>query len=377
MSNHWKIFNHSGTHRILVTKELPGSRWLEVLTDSNYKVEVNSSKTITSKKELKAKLEDKCVGIIGQLTEDWDEELFVAFKNAGGKVYSNYAVGYDNIDIEAATKNEIAIGNTPGVLTETTAEMAVALTFACARRIVESDHYMRNGKFEGWLPGLFLGERLTGKTVGIVGAGRIGSAYAIMMAHGFRMNVIYYSRTKNERLEKKIACYNNYETKGNGSPITIRKADSLEELLTQADVVSLHTALNQETHHLIKTEQLSLMKDTAILINTSRGPVIDEAALANFCKKKPDFRVGLDVFENEPSINKDLKKLDNVTVTPHTASATRWTREAMAILAALNVKGVIEKYPIWERKSVEPFLQESFPKAIPSIINAQKLQTGS
>jgi len=374
MPNQWKIYNHSGTHRILVTKELPGSSWLKILTDSNYLVEVNSSKSKTSKKELKAKLEDKCAGVIGQLTENWDKELFMTLRKAGGKVYSNYAVGYDNIKLEAASKNKIAIGNTPGVLTETTAEMACALTFACARRIVESDHFMRSGKYDGWLPGLLLGERLTGKTLGIVGAGRIGSAYAIMMAYGFRMNIIYYSRTKNEKLAEQINCYNDYEIKEGDSSINIRKVDSLDELLTQSDVVSLHTVLNEETHHLIKAEQLSQMKDHAILINTSRGSVIDEKALANHCKNNHDFKVGLDVFEDEPSMNNGLKKLANVTVTPHTASATRWTREAMAILAALNINGIIEGYPLWDKESMEPFLQKPIPKATPSIVNAQLLE---
>lgn len=148
------------------------------------------------------------MGVIGQLTETWDAELFKALKKAGGKEYCNYAVGVDNVDLNAATEYQIAVRNTPGILTETTAEMAVALTLACARRIVESDEYLRADQFKGWFPGLFLGERLKGKTLGIIGTGRIGLKYAKMMSYGFKVNLIYYSRRKNEELENSIVRFN-------------------------------------------------------------------------------------------------------------------------------------------------------------------------
>jgi hydroxypyruvate reductase 1 len=169
MSN-WKVFNKTGETRVLVTKMLPGVEWLNILIDANYKIEVNLSNEVTTKPEIIEKIGTNCRAIIGQLTENWDEELFQIFSSAGGVVYSNYAVGYNNVNVKAATKSEIAIGNTPGVLTEATSEMAVALTMACARRIVEADSFMRKGYFKGWLPNLFLGKRLYRGTVGIIGA---------------------------------------------------------------------------------------------------------------------------------------------------------------------------------------------------------------
>lgn len=367
--NRWKIYNPSSDLRILVTKMLPGKKWIDLLINAGLRVEINTSDKITSKRVLLEKIGNNCVGVIGQLTETWDAELFKALKNAGCKVYCNYAVGVDNIDINAATECQIAVGNTPGVLTEATAEMAVALTLACARSIVEADQYLRADQFEGWLPGLFLGEQIKGKTVGIIGTGRIGLKYSKIMAYGFKVNLIYYSRRKNEELESSIVRFNYLLKENNEDPISVIKADSLKELLIKADIVSLHVPLNKETNHLIQTEHLSIMKDTAILINTSRGAVIHEAALAEHCAKNKNFKAGLDVFENEPAVNDKLKKLKNVTLTPHTASATRWTREAMAKIAALNIYGIIKGFPYWYKEDMRPFLEKEPPKAVPSIIN--------
>jgi len=373
LSNNWKIFNKTGKHRVLITKMLPGRVWLDILLQSDYMVEVNISKEITTKKELINKIGNNCKAVIGQLTENWDLELFQVLRNAGGEVYCNYAVGYDNVNVEAATENHIAICNTPGVLTETTAEMTLALTLACARRIVEADKFMRKGKFNGWLPDLFLGKRLCGKIVGIIGAGRIGSNYGLMMTRAFQMDLIYFDSTKSIELEKEIDSYNDYLKTINCDPVKMKRADSVEEVLQTADVVSLHTPLNEDTYHLITADRLSMMKTDAILINTSRGPIIDEAALAKYCRDNTSFKVGLDVFEDEPFINKNLKKLSNVTITPHIASATGWTREGMARLAALNVKGILENFPAWESDNIDPFLKEQPPKAIPSIVNAELL----
>ncbi len=373
MFDNWEIYNKNGTSRILVTKMLPGSGWLDVLLKSNYSVEVYGSDSTISKEELLEKIGGYCAGVIGQLTERWDSDLFQALRNAGGKVYCNYAVGYDNIDLEAAAQNRIAVGNTPGVLTETTAEMAVALTLSCARRIVEADGFMRSGYYKGWLPNLFLGQLLRGKTVGIVGAGRIGSAYALMMCQGFHMNLIYHSRNENKRIENTLNKYNDFLRETNSDTIRVKRADSLKEVLEISDVVSLHVPLTKETHHLIRTAQLSVMKKDAILINTSRGAVIDEIALADHCQNNENFRAGLDVFEEEPMINQKLKGLPNVTVTPHIASATHWTREGMAKLAALNILGFLEHYPLWRKDDMGPFLGNNPPKAIPSIVNADAL----
>ncbi|MEN8235746.1 MAG: NAD(P)-dependent oxidoreductase, partial [Actinomycetota bacterium] len=188
----WAVHNPDGDRRVIVTKELPGDRWLEILVAAGCRVEVCTSTTVLSSDEIAAHIGDACNGVIGQLTEDWSTDLFAKLAAAGGSVYSNYAVGYDNVDVDGASAAGIAVGNTPGVLTETTAEMAVSLTFATARRIVEADRYMRGGHFVSWLPTLFIGQRLHGRTVGIIGAGRIGSAYARMMVEGFKMNLVYF-----------------------------------------------------------------------------------------------------------------------------------------------------------------------------------------
>lgn len=209
-SNGWEVFNKSGRSRVVVTKMLPGREWLDFLLDADYRVDVNSSRAITGKTELIERIGSNCKAVIGQLTENWDSELFRALGAAGGKAYCNYAVGYNNVDVEAATENNIAVGNTPGVLTETSAEMALALTLACARRIVEADNFTRAGNFDGWLPDLFLGNRLWRGTVGIIGAGRIGAAYALLMVRAFQMNLKYFSPRQNTDLENEIDSYNDY-----------------------------------------------------------------------------------------------------------------------------------------------------------------------
>lgn len=369
----WTTYNSAGSRRVVVTKELPGKRWLEILTQADCQIIICTSLDILTVDEIKTAMGDRCDGAIGQLTEDWGADLFQALKASGAKAYSNYAVGYNNVDLEAATLQGIPVGNTPGVLTETTAEMAVCLTFAAARRVVESDIFMRQGRFHGWLPKLFLGELLRGKTVGVVGAGRIGSAYARMMVEGHKMNLIYYNRSPNKRIEDFVAVYGEF-LKGRGEePVTCRRAENVEELLREADVVSLHTDLNESTHHLINEERLSLMKKNAILVNTGRGPVIDENALVAHCQKHPDFRAALDVFEDEPEMKPGLTDLDNVVIVPHIASATSWTREGMAILAASNVAGILMGYPAWQNPNILPFLGNEPPQAAPSILNAKAL----
>ena len=156
----WKVYNPSGKRRVVVTKELPGDRWLKILAQADVRVEYGTETRILKVSEIKAAIGNRCDGAIGQLTEAWGNTLFAALRKAGGTVYSNYAVGYNNVDVDAATKRGIPVGNTPGVLTETTAEMAVALTLSAARRVPEADVYMRGGSYEGWLPTLFLGELL-------------------------------------------------------------------------------------------------------------------------------------------------------------------------------------------------------------------------
>lgn len=369
----WMVHNPSGSRRVVVTKELPGDRWLKILAHADCLVEICTSSDILSTGEIEEAIGNRCHGAIGQLTEEWGEKLFAALKTAGGKVYSNYAVGYNNVDLDAATMKEIPVGNTPGVLTETTAEMAIALTFTTARRVVEADQFMRGGKFKGWLPNLFLGKLLWRKTVGVIGMGRIGAAYARMMVEGHKMNTIYYDLYQNKALEEYISAYGKFLKMRDEKPVTCTRAESVEELLRKADIVSLHPVLDDTTHHLLNGERLALMKEDAVLINTSRGPVIDETALVSHCQRHPNFRVGLDVFEDEPEAKPGLAELDNVVIVPHIASATIWTREGMATLAASNVAGILMGYPAWQEKDISLFLTTNPPKAAPSIVNAKEL----
>ncbi len=353
---------------------MPGNRWLKILAEADARVEYGTETRILRVSEIKAAIGDRCDGAIGQLTENWGNTLFVALRKAGGTAYSNYAVGYNNVDIDAATKIGIPVGNTPGVLTETTAEMAVALTFAAARRVPEADVYMRGGNYEGWLPTLFLGELLCRKTVGVVGAGAIGTAYAKMMVEGLKMDFIYYDIHQNRGLETYLREYSRFQKTQGEAPVKVTRATTVEEVLENADVVSLHPLLDETTHHLINAKRLRLMKRDAILVNAARGPVIDEAALVAHCKKNPEFKAALDVFEDEPKMKPGLSRLKNVVIVPHIASATRWTREGMATLAASNVAGILRGWPV----STDPgrileFVEGKGPKAAPSIVNSKEL----
>ncbi len=372
-SKKWQTHNPSGSKRVVVTKELPGDRWLNILTAADCKIEICTSPDVLSGAEIIAAIGNVCDGAIGQLTETWDDALYAALKAAGGTAYSNYAVGFNNVDVDAATRHGIPVGNTPGVLTETTAQMAVALTFAAARRVGEAERFLRAGRYKGWLPSLFMGNLLWRKTVGVVGAGRIGAAYALMMVEGHKMNLVYYDPYQNDALEDQIAQYGNFLKSQGRAPVTCKRAETIEELLQEADCVSIHTILDDSTHHLINAERLALMKVDAIIVNTSRGPVIDEAALVAHCQKHPEFKAALDVFEDEPKMKPGLVDLDNVVIVPHIASATSWTRQGMATLAANNVAAILQGYPAWQRPDITVFLEGEAPQAAPSIINAEAL----
>ncbi len=369
----WETHNPSGSKRVVVTKVLPGSRWLETLIKAGCRVELCTSTDVLSIAEIKAAIGSQCDGVLGQLTEDWGDELFAALKAAGGTAYSNVAVGYNNVDVAAATKHGLPVGNTPGVLTETTAQMAVTLTFAAARRTGEAERFLRAGKYKGWLMTLFLGELLWHKTVGVIGAGRIGATYARMMVEGHKMNLIYHDIYPNKDLEEYIADYADFLKSRGEEPVSCKRADTVADVLREADCISVHTVLDDSTHHLINASSLALMKDNAILVNTSRGPVVDEAALVAHCQKHPNFRAALDVFEDEPEMKPGLVELDNVLIVPHIASATRWTREGMASLAAGNVAGILSGYPAWNQPDILSFLEGESPKAAPSIVNATEL----
>jgi hydroxypyruvate reductase 1 len=374
MSIQWNIHNPSGKKRIIVTRDLPGSEWKEAFTEADCSVEILSGNYTLTTGELCAAIGDRCDGILGLLFDQCNDGLFEALANAGGKVYSNYAVGFNNIDLPAATRRNIAVGNTPGVLTETTAELAVALTFAAARRIVEGDLYTRGGKFTAWMPDLLLGELLWRKTFGIIGAGRIGASYARMMIEGHKMNLLYYDNHPNAALEIFLNRYASFLQDQGEEPTRWKRVPSIEELLKESDVVSLHVPLTQSTWHMIDQSRLSLMKENAILVNTSRGPVIDEKALVTHCKTHPHFRAGLDVYEDEPVLAPGLQNLENIILLPHVGSGTLWARRNMALIAALNIIGILKNYPVWHHTDMIPFLRSDRPHATPSILNAKELQ---
>ncbi len=237
------------------------------------------------------------------------------------RVIANYAVGVDNIDLEAAKRLGITVTNTPDVLTDATAEIAVGLMLATARRFASGDRMVREGRFDGWAPLLHRGQDVYGKCVGIIGAGRIGHRVAATMHHGFGCSILYHSRTARHDWE---------------STLDARRAP-LDDLLQRSDIVSIHCPLTPETHHLIDARRLALMAPHAILVNTARGAVIDEAALVDALREQRIAGAGLDVFENEPALAPGLATLDNVVLLPHIGSATHATRATMAELAAQSI----------------------------------------
>jgi lactate dehydrogenase-like 2-hydroxyacid dehydrogenase len=262
-----------------------------------------------------------CDGILTLLTDRVDDELL---DRAGPqlKVVSNFAVGFDNIDVAACTRRKIPVGNTPGVLTETTADLAWALLMAAARRLPEGDHYVRAGKWKTWGPMLLMGPDVHGATLGIVGFGRIGQAMA-RRARGFGMRIVYHDL---QRVPKAV------EAEFDATYMT------LEGLLAESDFVSLHTVLSPETKGLINAERLGWMKPTAILVNTSRGPVVDSDALVAALRDGTIAAAALDVTDPEPlPADHPLVGLDNCLVVPHIASASRATRDKMASMAAANL----------------------------------------
>jgi glyoxylate reductase len=307
--------------QILVTRDLPGNA-LENLA-RNAEIESWNEKYPIPDEVLKKMIKGKD-GLLCLLTDSINAGTMDA---AGGslKIIANYAVGYNNIDIEAAKKRAIVVTNTPGVLTEATADLTWALLFAAARRLAESDVYLRSGDWTGWDPNLMLGADITGATIGIVGTGRIGTAVAMKSA-GFNMKVVYTDDTPNGLIEKNLGA--------------VRL--SLDELLRVSDFITLHVPLLPITKHLIGERELRLMKPTAILINTSRGPVIDEAALAEALDKGIIMGAGLDVYEFEPQVHPKLLKQKNAVLLPHIASATNTTREKMAHMAVENLIAFIK-----------------------------------
>jgi glyoxylate reductase len=264
--------------------------------------------------------------LISFLSDKIDREIIDLGSNL--KIIANYAVGYNNIDVEYAASKGIPVSNTPDVLTGATADMAMALILAVARRIVEGDELVRQGKFNGWGANLLLGKELDGCMLGIAGMGRIGTA-AALRARGFGMTVAYYDNTRKPGLEKNEGF----------------KYMTLDQLLRQADIISVHLPSTPDTHHLFNREKFALMKPDAIFVNTARGDLVNEADLVEALENRRLFGAGLDVYEFEPAVTERLKQLKNVVLAPHTGSATYKTRLAMAQMTIDNVRQVFAGQP--------------------------------
>jgi glyoxylate reductase len=282
------------------------------------------------------------LGAVTLLTDKVDDE----FLDAAGPqlvIVANYAVGFDNIDVPALTRRGVLASNTPEVLTDTTADLAWSLIMSAARRIAEGDRFLRSREPWIWGPEFMLGVDVHHKTLGVVGFGRIGQALA-RRARGFDMKIIYHDVYRPPaEVERELGA----------------EFRELDDLLAEADFVSLHTNLSPETHHLINAERLKRMKPTAVVVNSSRGPVIDESALAEALRTGEIFAAGLDVFEKEPDVHPELLELDNVVIIPHLGSATVETRIAMGLLAADNLIAALEgrrpptllNSDVWERRA--------------------------
>ncbi len=304
--------------KVLVTREIPaaGIRPLE-----EFDVTVLSEAPPERADLLEAA--SGAEGVLSTVTEKIDG----TFMDAAGedlKVIANMAVGYDNVDVEAAKTRGVIVTNTPGVLDETTADVAFMLLLAAARRLGESERVLRAGRWEWWGPKLFMGPDVWGKKLGIVGLGRIGQAVA-RRARGFDMEILYYNRSRREEAEEELGA----------------SYLDLDELLETADFITLHTPLTDETRHLIDAPELERMKPEAVLVNTSRGPVVDEAALADALAEGRIFAAGLDVYEEEPRVHPKLLELENAVLAPHIGSGSQETRDRMAVLAAENVVAVL------------------------------------
>lgn len=319
--------------RIFVTRAFPGPG-IASLKDHGFEVDLFDRDEIIPRKELLQRVKG-VDALLSLLTDKIDAEVMDA-AGPSLKIIANYAVGFDNIDLEAAKKRRIIVTNTPvPEMSESVAEFTIALLFGVARRLCEADAFTREKKYKGWSPNLFLGMDLRGKTLGVIGAGRIGTRVAEIARLGLGMSIVYASRKPDPDLSTRLS-----------APFL-----PLDQVLERADVVTLHVPLLPDTKHLISTEQFSLMKKDAILLNTSRGPIVDEKALLRALRTGRIAGAGIDVYEAEPAIDTDLsdklelRAMPNVVMTPHIASATIQTREAMGRLAAANVVAVLTGEP--------------------------------
>lgn len=310
---------------IFVSQPIP-ENGLQALAEVG-RTEIWPHKKLIPRAELLRRIEG-ADAVVTMVTDQVDAEFF---KAAGPqlKIVANYAVGFDNINLKEAAARKVAVTNTPGAFAEAVAEHTLALLFAVARRVVEGDRFVRNGEYEGWIPMAFLGQPLWGKTLGIIGLGRIGAWVAEAAHRGFNMPILYADERHNEDVEMRLGA----------------RRRRLDVVLRESDIVSLHVPLGPTTRHLIGERELKLMKPSAILINTARGAVVDEQALYHALKSEEIFGAGLDVYEHEPKLYRGLEKLPNVVLTPHSASATLEARSAMAEIMASNVRAVLAGRP--------------------------------
>ncbi|MCD5384320.1 MAG: D-glycerate dehydrogenase [Candidatus Pacebacteria bacterium] len=310
--------------KVYITRQIPQSG-IDLLESAGLEVIISQKSGVLSKQELINELINyNPDAVIPLLTDTIDADIFKAATNA--KVFATYSVGYNHIDIDAAKVRGVTVTNTPGVLTSTVAEYAVSMICAITKRIPEANEFTKSGGYEGWAPMLLLGSDLKNKTLGVLGAGRIGSRVAEIMYKGFGMKVVYYDIKESSLLNNEV---------------NAEYYSSVDEVLKVADVVTVHVPLLESTKHLINKERLAMMKATAYLINTSRGPVVDELALKEALEAGIIKGAALDVFEDEPSITPGLSELKNVILTPHIASATEETRSKMSAIAAQNVIAVL------------------------------------
>ncbi len=306
--------------RIFVTRSIPSDGLNLLRHDKHVLLDVYERDKIIPRKELLRRVKG-ATAILSILTDKIDKQVMGA-AGTSLKIIANYAVGFDNIDLKEAAKRGIVVTNTPGSeIAESVAEHTIALILALAHRIAESDRFTRAGKYHGWGPQMLLGTDVIGKTIGIIGTGSIGTGVVNRLYDGFGVQIIYTDLARHPDIEKR----------------DLAKFRTLPQLLKEADFISLHVPLLPSTHHLIGTKELKMMKKTAYLVNTSRGPIIDERALIAALEKKQIAGAGIDVYEHEPNIPLALRKLPNVVLTPHTASATVETRQSMSRRAAENI----------------------------------------
>src|SRR3989344_1198110 len=316
--------------KVFITRKIP-NRGIDMLKNKGWEVLISPHDRVLTREEL-IEMGKGADAVLSQLTDKIDGSIVDGWdpSTSSGrtvKIIANYAVGYDNFNVKEISERNILMTNTPEVLTETVAEHTFALMLAIAHRIAEADKFSRAGMYKGWEPELLLGTDLSHKVLGVIGLGRIGSRVAHHAVKGFDMRVIYYDVKRNEQFEKEFGA-------------SFR--DNPDYVFKEADFISIHVPLLPSTHHLVNFERLKLMKSSAYIINTSRGPIIDEAALKDALKSGVIKGAAIDVWEKEPELSLGLADLGNIIITPHIASATEETRQKMGEVAAKNIIEALE-----------------------------------